>query len=116
MSRRSVWGSLLSGVLVANSAPHLASAVAGRRHLTPLAGRRSSPAVNGAWGVANLAGGLLLLRRAAGAPSAAPWDERLHWFEAGAAAFSVWMAGSELAMRVNSPRGVETGRPRSSRG
>ncbi len=71
--------SLLSGVLVANSAPHLASAVARRRHLTPLAGRDSSPAVNGVWGAVNLAGGLVLLRRSAGAPATVRWDERLHW-------------------------------------
>ncbi|WP_454083433.1 hypothetical protein [Georgenia sp. Marseille-Q6866] len=114
MTRDQRWTSLLSGVLVANSAPHLASAVTGRRHLTPLAGRESSPAVNGAWGAANLAGGLLLLRRAAGAPSSPRWDERLHWFEAGVAVFSVWMAGSERALRINT--GVETGRARSSRG
>ncbi|PYF97353.1 hypothetical protein SAMN05216184_11562 [Georgenia satyanarayanai] len=116
MRQKSTWAALLSGVLVANSAPHLASAVAGRRHLTPLAGRDSSPAVNGAWGAANLAGGLLLLRRAAGAPSPSRWDERLPWFEAGAAAFSVWMAGSEIVLRVNTPRAVDTGHPRSSRG
>lgn len=104
--------SLVAGVLVANSAPHLASAVAQRRHLTPLAGRDSSPAVNALWGAANLVGGLALLRHAAGAPAAARWDERLHWFEAGAAGFAAWMAGSELALRVN----VESGGSRSSRG
>lgn len=38
--------SVVAGVLVANSAPHLATAVAGRQHLTPLAGRDSPPAVN----------------------------------------------------------------------
>lgn len=114
MGQRSRWAALLSGVLVTNSAPHLASAVAGRRHLTPLAGRDSSPGVNAAWGAVNLAGGLLLLRRAAGAPSSSRWDDHLHWFEAGVAAFGVWMAGSEMVLRVNTP--VETGRPRSSRG
>jgi hypothetical protein len=37
--------SVVAGVLVANSAPHLATAVAGRQHLTPLAGRDSPPAL-----------------------------------------------------------------------
>ena len=58
---------VVAGVLVANSAPHLATAVAGRRHLTPLAGRDSAPAVNLAWAAANLLGGALVLRGAAAA-------------------------------------------------
>ncbi|WP_324651499.1 hypothetical protein [Georgenia sp. H159] len=115
-TRATRWSALVSGVLVANSAPHLASAVAGRRHLTPLAGRESSPAVNGVWGAANLLGGLVLLRRVAGAPSPSRWDGRLHWFEVGAAGFAAWMAASELALRVNTPRAVETRGPRSYRG
>jgi hypothetical protein len=52
--------SLIAGVLVANSAPHLASAAAGRWHLTPLAGRNSGLAVNAVWGTLSLVGGLLL--------------------------------------------------------
>lgn len=105
--------SFVAGVLVANSAPHLASAVAGRRHLTPLAGRRFPPGVNAVWGVVNLVAGLAILRRAAGAPPASGrWDERLHWFELGAAGFAAWMAGSELVLRTS----VETGAPRSCRG
>ena len=39
-------GAFVGGLLVANSAPHLASAVAGHTHLTPVAGRNSSPRVN----------------------------------------------------------------------
>jgi hypothetical protein len=57
--------SVVAGVLVANSAPHLATAVAGRQHLTPLAGRDSPPAVNLVWAATNLLGGALVLRGAA---------------------------------------------------
>jgi len=58
--------SVVAGVLAANSAPHLATAVAGRQHLTPLAGRDSPPAaVNLVWAAANLLGGALVLRGAA---------------------------------------------------
>lgn len=68
------------GVLCANSLGHLASAAAGKEHLTPLAGRRSGPAVNAVWGLLNLGGGLLLGRAAApphrraagGVPSSTP--------------------------------------------
>jgi hypothetical protein len=63
----------IAGVLVANSAPHLATAVSGRRHLTPLAGRESSPAVNLAWAAANLLGGALLLRSPAPARRPGRW-------------------------------------------
>jgi hypothetical protein len=72
----------LGGVLVANSAPHLATAAAGRRHLTPLAGRESSAGVNLAWAAANLLGGCLLLRMTGGA-GGGRWDSRLLAFEAG---------------------------------
>ena len=37
------WKSFMAGALVANSVPHLASGVTGHEHVTPLAGRRSSP-------------------------------------------------------------------------
>lgn len=98
-----MWATV-AGVLVANSAPHLASAVTGRRHLTPLAGRDSSAAVNAAWGLANLAGGLLLVRRATASTYSGRWDEQLHHFELGAAGFAAWMAVSERVLRVNTPR------------
>jgi hypothetical protein len=39
--------------------------VAGRQHLTPLAGCDSLPAVNLVWAAANLLGGALVLRGAA---------------------------------------------------
>lgn len=89
----------VAGMLSANSLPHLATAVAGRRHLTPLAGRRSRPWVNAAWGTANLVAGLALARRTAA--GSGTWDTRLVAFELGSAAFAAWMAGSEAVLRVN---------------
>jgi hypothetical protein len=84
----------VAGVLVANSAPHLATAVAGRRHLTPLAGRDSAPA-------ANLVGGALVLRGAAAARQPGRWDDRLVAFEAGYLAWALWMTVSEYLLEVN---------------
>ncbi|MFI7614282.1 hypothetical protein ACIBP6_23915 [Nonomuraea terrae] len=46
--------SFVAGLLVSNSAPHLATTMAGRRHCTPLTGKRSGPGVNLVWGPANL--------------------------------------------------------------
>jgi hypothetical protein len=92
--------SFLAGVLVANSAPHLATAVTGRRHLTPLAGKDSGPRANAVWAAANLAGGALLLRRARRGGSAA-WGGDLVAFETGYLAFASWMAGSERILKVN---------------
>ncbi len=93
--------SFAAGVLVANSAPHLATAITGRRHLTPLAGRDSGPGVNAAWAALNLAAGALLLRRSRrGAP--ARWGGDLVAFETGYVAFASWMAGSERLLQVNS--------------
>jgi hypothetical protein len=57
--------------------------VAGRRHLTPLAGRDSAPAVNLAWAAANLLGGALVLRGAAAARQPGRRNDRLVAFEAG---------------------------------
>jgi hypothetical protein len=91
----------VAGVLVANSAPHLATAVAGRRHLTPLAGRDSAPAVNLAWAAANLVGGALVLRGAAAARQPGRWDDRLVAFEAGYLAWALWMTVSEYLLEVN---------------
>lgn len=92
--------SFLAGVLVGNSAPHLATAFTSRRHLTPLAGRRSGPAVNGLWGVLNLLGGLLLLspdaHRAPGT-----WDDDLLAFEGGLLALGAWMVTTERVLRTN---------------
>ncbi|MGH3097189.1 MAG: hypothetical protein ACRDMV_14475 [Streptosporangiales bacterium] len=93
--------SVLAGILVANSAPHLASAAANRQHLTPLAGRRSGPLVNGVWALANVAGAALLLRpsRRSGAKR---WDADLLAFETGYLVFAAWMAGSEHVLGTNS--------------
>jgi hypothetical protein len=42
-------GANAGGLLVANSAPPLATAVTGHTHLAPLAGKESSPKVNLLW-------------------------------------------------------------------
>lgn len=91
--------SFIAGALMANSAPHMATATAGRRHLTPLAGADSGPAVNGIWSAMNVAGGVLLLR-AGRVGNVRRWDEDLLAFETGYLVFAAWMAGSE---RVFSP-------------
>ncbi|WP_037365186.1 hypothetical protein [Nakamurella lactea] len=91
----------LGGLLVGNCGPHLASAVTGRRHLTPLAGKDSSPAVNAVWGLLNLTGGLALVGRGA-RTGETRWDRRLVAFNAGVATFAVWMAGTEAAIPINS--------------
>ncbi|WP_157570711.1 hypothetical protein [Microtetraspora malaysiensis] len=102
--------SFVAGVLIANSAPHLATAVTGRRHFTPLAGHGSGPAVNAAWAGLNLAAGALLLwptRRSGGSR----WGGDLTAFETGCVAMAAWMAGSERWFPMNSdrsPRGVES--------
>lgn len=99
MSRRNA-GAFVGGLLVGNGAPHLASAAAGRVHLTPLAGRESGPVVNLVWGAANLAGGLALVRAAAG--PGRRWDRTLVAFEAGVVTFAVWMLASEGLAPMNS--------------
>lgn len=96
-------GAFAGGLLVANSAPHLATAVTGRTHLTPLAGRESSPAVNLIWGLGNALGGLALTRACA-RRGGRRWDRSLIAFEAGNAAFALWMAASEAVLRVNTPK------------
>ncbi|MDT0305236.1 hypothetical protein [Streptomonospora wellingtoniae] len=100
MNRRRI-RSFAAGVLIANSAPHIATAISGRRHLTPLAGRDSGPAANGVWAGMNLAAGALLLRGKRRPATAARWDGDLVAFEAGYLAFALWMAGSEATMRLN---------------
>jgi len=91
--------SFVAGVLVGNSAPHLASAVTGRRHLTPLAGPRSGPVVNGLWGTLNVVGGLLLLPRSRRAPGT--WDRDLLAFEGGVLTLAAWMLTTEWTLRTN---------------
>lgn len=93
--------SFIAGALVANTAPHLATAVTGRRHLTPLAGRDSGPAVNAVWAGMNLVAGVALLRRARRAGDTR-WDRDLVAFETGALVFAAWMAGTERFFSVNS--------------
>ncbi len=90
-------------MLVGNSTPHLATAVTGRRHLTPLAGRDSGPAVNGLWGLLNLLGGLLLLSPD-GHRRPGTWDDDLVAFETGVLALGAWMAVTERTLRTNTRR------------
>jgi hypothetical protein len=96
---------VIAGVLMANSAPHLATAVSGRQHLTPLGGRRSSPTTNLVWAAANLAGSVALLQTASAQPASGRWDSRLVAFEIGYAAWAAWMAISEYVLAVNWDRG-----------
>lgn len=93
--------SFVSGLLVANSAPHLASAVARRRHLTPLAGPDSSSAVNAVWGGLNMAAGVALLWPSRRAGGTARWNGDLPAFEAGYLAVAAWMTVSERILRTN---------------
>ncbi|WP_114854780.1 hypothetical protein [Brachybacterium sp. YJGR34] len=90
---------LAAGVLCANSLPHLACAAAGRRMLTPLGGRESSPAVNAVWGAANLAGGLVLVSSAVRRGEDGRGE--LNAFGAGAALIAVWGAVGERVFRFN---------------
>lgn len=94
---------MLAGILVANSAPHFASAAANRQHLTPLAGKQSGPVVNGIWALANLAGAGLALR-ASRSPEVTRWDADLLAFETGYLAFAAWMAGTERLFSTNSEK------------
>ena len=99
LPRKKIVAAFAAGVLCANSLAHLATAVTGRRFLTPLAGRDSSRVVNAVWGGSNLVGGLALI--AAAARGSGRWDARLVAFDVGAAVFAAWMAASEGTMKVN---------------
>lgn len=92
--------SFLGGVLSANSLPHLATAAAGKTHLTPIGGNESNRRINLAWGASNLLGGLALIRAGAG-EARTRCDQRLIAFNLGAAALAAWMVASESTMRVN---------------
>lgn len=87
-------------MLVANSAPHLATAVANRRHFTPLGFKESGAGVNALWAGLNLAGGvaLLLPSRSGGGRR---WDADLVAFEVGCVVFAAWMAGTEGLRPMN---------------
>lgn len=92
-------GAFCAGVLTVNSLGHLATAAAGKEYLTPLAGRRSGPAVNALWGAMNLGGGLVFARRSR--TPGARWGREVHAFNAGAVTFAAWVLLSELAFRTN---------------
>lgn len=86
--------SFFAGMLVANSAPHLATAVRRKPHLTPLRGPSSGPGVNAVWGGANLVAGLALL----GLGRSGRWPRDLHDFEAGYLTFAAWMTVTERVL------------------
>src|SRR4051794_39400547 len=92
--------SFAAGLLVANAAPHLATAVTGRRHLTPLAGRDSGPGVNGAWSALNIAAATGLLVWSA-RRKGSRWDADLVAFGLGHVTFAAWMAASESIGSTN---------------
>ena len=92
--------SFAAGSLLANAVPHLATAVTGRRHLTPLAGRDSGPGVNGVWSALNACTAIGLLLWAARGKSSR-WDTDLVALGLGHVAFSAWMVTSEAVARVN---------------
>lgn len=98
--KRSRIASFAAGLLVANAAPHLATAITGRRHLTPLAGRRSGPVVNGVWSALNLSAAIGLLRWSARGKGSR-WDADLVAFGLGHVTFAAWMAASEAAAPIN---------------
>lgn len=109
MARRATLAAGAAGVLCANALPHLATAAAGWRMLTPLAGRDSPPQVNAAWGAMNLAGGLLLLR--AGARGGGDVTALREAFGLGAAAFTIWGLVGERLFAFN-PAAGESADPR----
>lgn len=106
-----------SGALVVNAVPHVASAVTGRRHLTPVAGRRSGPTINLLWGLGSAVAGYRLLGRPQ-PRDGDRWDTTLVAFEAGAAAWGVWSVLSEAVLRtsVRAAAGEPQAAPRSGRG
>ena len=100
MRRGPMIAAAAAGVLCANALPHLGTAAAGWRMLTPLGGRDSPAWVNGIWGTMNLAGGLVLLRVAA-----RDRDEvgaRRESFGVGAAAFGLWSVVGDRVFAFNS--------------
>ncbi|AKT52140.1 hypothetical protein [Arsenicicoccus sp. oral taxon 190] len=79
-----------SGVLAANATPHAYAAVVGATQLTPLAGRRSGPAVNALWASLNALGAVAVAR------PLDPGDARQRQaFKAGVAGFATWTLLSE---------------------
>jgi hypothetical protein len=92
--------SFAAGLLIANSAPHLATAVADRRHFTPLGFKDARAGLNALWAGLNLAAGvaLLLPSRRGGNRR---WDVDLVAFEAGCVVFAAWMAGTEGLSGMN---------------
>lgn len=86
--RPGTWPAFLTGVLCANSTPHLVTAAKGEVMLTPLGGHDSGPVANLVWGLVNVAAGAALGARA-GERLASPAAGVLP-FAAGAGAFALW--------------------------
>lgn len=96
------WMAFGSGVLIANSTPHLLVAARGERMLTPLAGKDSGPGVNLAWGTMNIAAGAALARRAARRPEGP--GRAVVPFLAGAGAYALWSVAYEILVEENPGR------------
>lgn len=95
------WRGFVAGALLANGLPHLATGATGRRMMTPF-GRHSSPGLNLAWSVANLAGGCAVLGRRDNAGSEhTGWDERMPALAVGASCFCLWAAVFESRWPMN---------------
>lgn len=107
MRRGPMIAAAAAGVLCANALPHLGTAAAGWRMLTPLGGRDSPAWINGVWGAANLAGGLILLRAAS--RDGGEVGARRESFGVGAAAFAAWSVVGERAFAFNGPSEVPGG-------
>ena len=102
MRKKNIIGAYSAGVLSANSLPHLATAVAGQRMMTPLRGRRSGRWPNLVWGGMNLAGGLALVARSHRAEQ--PWARHLIAYAVGGATFSAWAVFAEAVLKFNDER------------
>lgn len=90
MTGRSI-AAFFAGVLAANAIPHAFTCATGANGMTPLAGRDSSPLVNGVWSAMNVVGSLAIMK---GTLAGANPAERRS-FRAGVAAFSTWVLVSE---------------------
>src|SRR5699024_5069237 len=82
-----------------NSLPRLATAAAGRRHLTLLNRHDSRHRTNAICGNGDLLGGLMLIGRTAHGEGR--WNSRVVLFYLGAASFAAWAAISEHSIRMH---------------
>lgn len=89
----------VAGLVTANALPHLATAAAGRRLMTPFGGAASGRRANAAWGGINLAAGLALVARSSVGEDS--WPDHVAAFGAGGATFLAWSATAEAVLRFN---------------